>query len=52
MKVAQNNRNFSAKECGAVSKYLFLKGKSAKKIYVDMSVYQEPFLLYSQELGC
>jgi transposase len=35
--MAQNNGDFSAKECRAVMKYLFLKGKSVKEIY-DMSV--------------
>jgi transposase len=35
--MAQNNGNFTAKECQAVMKYLFLKGNSAKRIY-DMLV--------------
>jgi hypothetical protein len=30
--MAQNKRDFTAKECSAVMKYLFLKGNSAKKI--------------------
>jgi hypothetical protein len=36
--MAQNNGDFTAKECRAVMKYLFLKGNSAKNIYDDMSV--------------
>jgi transposase len=38
VKMAQNNGDFTAKECRAVMKYLFLKGNSAKNIYDDMSV--------------
>jgi transposase len=33
-----NNGDFTAKEWRAVMKYLFLKGKSAKKVYNDTSV--------------
>jgi hypothetical protein len=36
--MAQNNRDYTAKEWQAVMKYLFLIGNSAKKIYDDMSV--------------
>jgi histone-lysine N-methyltransferase SETMAR len=36
--MAQNNGDFTAKECRAVMKYLFLKGSSAKQIYNGMSV--------------
>jgi hypothetical protein len=36
-KMAQNNGDFTAKECRAVMKYLFLKVNSAKK-FLDMSV--------------
>jgi hypothetical protein len=39
MKVAQNNADFTAKECQAVmKKYLSRKGNSAKQIYDEMSV--------------
>jgi hypothetical protein len=38
VKLEQNNEDFTAKECQAVKKYLFLKGKSAKTIYDDMSI--------------
>jgi hypothetical protein len=37
VKLAQNNGDFTAKECRAVIKYLFLKENSAK-FYDDMSV--------------
>jgi hypothetical protein len=37
VKVAQNNGDFTAKECRVVMKYLFLKGNSAKEMY-GMSV--------------
>jgi transposase len=36
--MAQNNGYFTAKECRAVLKYLFLKVNSDKKIYDGMSV--------------
>jgi transposase len=36
--MAQNNREFNAKECPAVIKFLFLKGNSTKKIYDNMPV--------------
>jgi hypothetical protein len=36
--MAQNNRDFTAKEWQAVMKYLFLQGNSAKKIHDDMSI--------------
>jgi hypothetical protein len=36
MKMAQNNEDFTAKEWGAVMKYLFLQGNSAKEIYDDV----------------
>jgi transposase len=36
--MAQNNGDFTAKECRAVMKYLYLKGSSAKQIYDDMLV--------------
>jgi transposase len=35
--MVQSNGDFTAKECQAVMKYVFLKGNSAKKIYDDMS---------------
>jgi transposase len=38
VKMAQNNGDFTAKECRAVMKYLFLKGNSAKKMYNAMLV--------------
>jgi hypothetical protein len=31
VKILQNNEDFTAKECRAAMKYLFLKGNSAKK---------------------
>jgi hypothetical protein len=34
----EQNKGFSAKECQAVMKYLYLKANSAKKHYDDMSV--------------
>jgi hypothetical protein len=37
VKMAQNNRDFTAKECRVVVKCFFLKGNLAKKIYNDMS---------------
>jgi hypothetical protein len=36
--MAQNNGDFTAKECRAVMKYFFLKRKSAEIIYDNMSV--------------
>jgi transposase len=36
--MAQNNGDFTAKECRAVMKYLFVKGNLAKKVYDVMSV--------------
>jgi transposase len=36
--MAQNNGDFTAKECQVVMKYIFLKGNPAQKIYDDMSV--------------
>jgi transposase len=36
--MAQNSEDFTAKECPAVMKYLFLKENSAKQIYDGMSV--------------
>jgi transposase len=36
--MARNNRDFTAKQCLAVKKYIFLKGMSAKTIYIDMLV--------------
>jgi transposase len=36
--MAQNNGDFTVKECQVVMKYLFLKGNLAKKIYDDMLV--------------
>jgi hypothetical protein len=37
MKMAQNNGDFTVKQCRAVMKYVFLKGNLAKNIY-DMLV--------------
>jgi transposase len=34
----QNDGDFTAKECQVVMKYIFLKGNSAKMIYIDISV--------------
>jgi transposase len=36
--MGQNNGDFTAKECRAVMKYIFLTGNSAKQIYDGMSV--------------
>jgi hypothetical protein len=36
--MAQSSGHFTAKECQAVMKYLFIRRNSTKKIYNDMSV--------------
>jgi hypothetical protein len=53
VKIAQNNGDFTAKECQALMKYLFLKGNSVKKIVDRIIALSDKRRSYpSQELGC
>jgi transposase len=38
VQLARNNRDFAENECGAVMKYVLLKGNSAKKNYMSVAL--------------